>query len=473
MLPVRKYYLIFLLLVSSQLQAQFYDSGTIDSTSPDLSPPVRIADISISGNKKTKVHIILRELPFHSGDEFTEMVLGKKMLKAKERLVNMGLFHTVTVEASEVIPGEKNILITVRERWYVFPLPYLKHADREFNQWLFEKNASFDRVNYGVKVTHNNATGLNDKFRLWLVTGYTRQVSFGYDRLYIDKNLKWGINARFSYGQNRELSYNTIGDKQAFLKDERFIRNHLNTTIGFSYRPAIRTRHYFGVTFTRERISDTVMALNPDYFRNGRQEVGFPTFYYTVDYFNLDYNPYPTRGYAARISLSKSGVNHNTNLWQLHVKNTGYLNLSPKAFIELNGYGGIKLPFRQPYFSQRFLGYDDAFLQGYEYYVIDGAAGGYVKTTFAHELFDFSVRVPGKKKRVIERVPFKFYGKIYGNAGYVYNPNPGENELSNKVLFSGGVGIDIVTIYDVVVKLEWSFNHLGQNGLFLHRKTIF
>jgi hypothetical protein len=41
------------------------------------------------------------------------------------------------------------------------------------------------------------------------------------------------------------------------------------------------------------------------------------------------------------------------------------------------------------------------------------------------------------------------------------------------MLYSGGLGIDIITFYDVVIKLEWSFNQLGQNGLFLHRKTIF
>lgn len=70
-------------------------------------------------------------------------------------------------------------------------------------------------------------------------------------------------------------------------------------------------------------------------------------------------------------------------------------------------------------------------------------------------------------------IPFAVYGKVFGNSGYVYQPDPGENTLSNTMLWSGGIGIDIVTLYDVTIKLEWSFNSLGQNGLFLHRKTIF
>ena len=55
----------------------------------------------------------------------------------------------------------------------------------------------------------------------------------------------------------------------------------------------------------------------------------------------------------------------------------------------------------------------------------------------------------------------------------VYNPTPGFNNLNNKMLFSGGVGLDIVTIYDVSIKLDWSFNQLGQNGIYLHRTNNF
>ena len=62
---------------------------------------------------------------------------------------------------------------------------------------------------------------------------------------------------------------------------------------------------------------------------------------------------------------------------------------------------------------------------------------------------------------------------FFGNSGYIYNPQPGDNFLSNRMLYSGGLGIDILTSYDFTLKLEWTFNQLGQNGLFLHRKTIF
>jgi len=105
--------------------------------------------------------------------------------------------------------------------------------------------------------------------------------------------------------------------------------------------------------------------------------------------------------------------------------------------------------------------------------VVDGVAGGFLKTTLGREVLNFSIRIPPRKGKEAERIPVRIFGKIYGNSGYVYNPEPGENNLSNRLLNSAGIGIDILTFYDVTFRFEYSFNQLGQNGLYLHRKTIF
>ena len=278
----------------------------------------------------------------------------------------------------------------------------------------------------------------------------------------------------FSWGKNREVNYNTINDKQVFLNDhDKYVRRFMNGHISISYRPAINTRHSFGIGFSSEEVQDTIVALNPAYFKKGRNSIGYPSLFYTMSWFNLDYIPYPTKGYAAQVSISKNGLNSSVNLWQLHIKGLANWPLAPKTFLHLNVYGGIKLPFEQPWFNRRFLGYGDMYLQGYEYNVIDGVAGGFLKTTLSRELTRFLVRLPQGRKKDPVAVPFRIFGKIFNNTGYVYNPAEGENELSNRMLYTGGVGLDIVTLYDFTIKLEWSFNQLGQNGLFLHRKTIF
>lgn len=478
MLREKKYHLFFIamLMCCCSLQAQQSlietPEDTINANSSEL---IMVGDIVLTGNKKTKEAIILREIPFKTGEQLTLEALVKKFETARSQLMNTALFNAVIVAAENIEGTRINVVVDVNERWFLFPVPYFKPVDRNLNQWLVEQKADLGRVNYGLKFRYNNATGRNDKIRVSLVSGYTKQYSFSYERPYIDKKLMWGMKLSFATGKNREINYNTINDKQVFVKDgDRYIRSFTNASLDLTYRKAIRTRHSFGISYSSEQITDTIVKLNPTFFKTGHNSISFPSVYYSLSYFDLDYIPYPTKGYAAQASISKSGFNNIINVWQLNVKGLAVWPFSSKTYFSLNGYGGIKLPFKQPYFNQRFLGYGDIFMQGYEYFVIDGVAGGYLKTTLTRELLNFNIKTPaGKKGKEQQKIPVRIFGKVYGNAGYVHNPEPGENSLSNKMLYSGGFGIDILTFYDVTFKLEWTFNSLGQNGLFLHRKTIF
>ncbi|MGZ8553685.1 MAG: POTRA domain-containing protein [Chitinophagaceae bacterium] len=438
-------------------------------------PAVRVGNIFIEGNKKTRDIILLREIPFRSGDKYTLEELVKKFGIARRQLLNTTLFTEVIVAAKNIEGDQVDVLVEVKERWYIFPVPYFRPADRNLNQWIVEQNASLKRVNYGLKLFYNNPTGSHDKLRFSLASGYTRQIGFSYDRLYIDRKMKWGMKLGFNAGKNHEINYNTVNDKQVFLKDENdFVRKFTSGSVQLTYRKAIKTRHSFGIGYTTEVVADTIVRANPEYFKAGRNRISFPGISYSMSYYDLDYIPYPTKGYAAEVSIAKSGWDRQMNLWQLNIKGLGYWNLDDNLFFSVNMYGGIKLPFKQPYFNQRFLGYGDVYLQGFEYYVIDGAAGGYIKTALNKRLLNITFKTPPRKKgKDGQTLPIGIYGKVFGNAGYVYNENPGENSLSNTMLWSGGIGIDILTLYDITFKIEWSFNSLGQNGLFLHRKTIF
>lgn len=485
MVKEKRYYIGLLVAIAICLSS-FAQNDSINLPLPDSVPVIKkeaptnkdahfiIRTITVEGNRRTKTEIILRELPFKIGDGYTLQELVKKFETGRRQLMNTALFHEVVVALYNLRGYDVDVKIQVKERLYLFPVPYFKPVDRNLNQWLVEQKASLKRVNYGAKLLYNNVTGRNDKLRFWLISGYTRQLSFSYDRLYIDKKLKWGINMGLSLGNNKEINYNTVDDKQVFFKDNNnFVRKFFSSYAELTYRRAIRTRHRFGIAYSKESVADTVIKLNPDYFAGGRKKVEYPELYYIMTYYNLDYIPYPTKGYAAEINVSKKGINKAFNLWQFSAKGSGNWNTGKKSFVSLNALTAIKLPFSQPYFNQKLLGYSDAFLQGYEYYVIDGTAAAYLKATYTRKLVEFSFHLPGTKKIAPKNVPVKIYGKVFGNTGYIYNPKPGNNSLSNQTLVSSGFGLDVVTIYDFILKLEWSFNQLGQNGLFLHRKTIF
>src|SRR5574339_375225 len=288
-------------------------------TAPDNSFTVR--EIDVSGNKKTKRSIILREIPFESGEVYPLSELVKKFEQARKQLLNTALFHEVVVALKKFEGNNVDILIAVKERWYLFPVPYIKFVDRNINQWIVEQNADLNRINYGLKLLYNNVTGRNDKLNLYLINGYTKKISLNYDRPYIDKRMKWGINTSMAIGRNREINYNTINDKQVFFKDTfNFVRSFFRASVGATYRPAIKTRHYFGASYTIEKVTDTIVALNPGYFTDERKRISFPEFYYIMNYMDVDYNPYPLKGYMAEIYFAKRGLTNVINMWLLSAK---------------------------------------------------------------------------------------------------------------------------------------------------------
>jgi hypothetical protein len=57
--------------------------------------------------------------------------------------------------------------------------------------------------------------------------------------------------------------------------------------------------------------------------------------------------------------------------------------------------------------------------------------------------------------------------------GYSYDKEDFVSRLNNKFLGSAGVGVDIVTFYDLQIRIEYSLNQLGQKRLFLHNEKGF
>jgi hypothetical protein len=72
-----------------------------------------------------------------------------------------------------------------------------------------------------------------------------------------------------------------------------------------------------------------------------------------------------------------------------------------------------------------------------------------------------------------DRIPFRIYATAFSDGGYAYNENFYAHSLVNRLLYTAGFGIDIVTFYDLTFRFDYSFNQLGQNGLFLHIRNDF
>jgi len=443
------------------------------SSFADSSAQFIIKHIIISGNKRTREETILRELSFREGEAFLLNELVDKFAETKKQLMNTGLFRSVVVSLNSLRGYDVYVSIAVEERWYIYPIPFIKVVDRNFNEWIVKQGMNLNRVNYGIKLTHNNTTGRNDRLELYFVNGFTKQVAIRYNNLFLDRDMKWAMGFNVGWGKNHEVAYNTVNDKQvAYKNNNEFVHSFLHAGMEVSYRRAIKTKHTFGVSYKYDNVDDTLFHLNPLYAAQ-QKVVRYPELNYTMRHNNVDFIPYPRDGYIAEIGVTKKGFTKDVNLWQLTTKASAYWPLSHKYYFNLRLAGVVKAPFKQSYITRHLLGYSDLYMQGYEYNVIDGVLGGYGKAVMARQLLNTAVRIPSQKIDRLNHMPIAVYAKVYANAGYVYDPTPGYNQLKNRMLYSSGVGLDFVLLTNFVFKLEYSVNGFGQKGLYLHHRDHF
>lgn len=463
---------VFTLKIFAQSNTSSFNKLQINNSTND-SVFYTIGSITIKGNKRTKDYIVLREVPFKINNKLKPHELTTKLELARNQIMNTTLFVDAMAYVTNLSNDTVFINIDLKERWYIFPIPYFNLVDRNFNQWLNEQNASLERVNYGLKFFHNNASGRNDKLTFDIITGYSQQLQFNYANPYADKSLKHGFSVGFGYVRQKEINYNSVNNKQIFIKTNNFVRDGFRSLLTYSYRPDSKYRFYVSLGLNQDKVSDTVLKLNPNYFPIYTNKLTYPTLAFMLQYFNVDYIPFPKKGFLYQINLFNRGFNSKANLFQLSIKTTNIFPLLKNSFLNVHTNSILKLGDAKSFFNQSLMGYHEVNLRSLESYVIDGMAGFVANNTLYQKLFKFIFKNPLKIKGH-ERIPFHFYAKLFTDFGYAHNKYAAiDNPLANKFLYTAGAGIDITTIYDFVFRIEYGLNQLGKTSLGLRIKGEF
>lgn len=432
-----------------------------------------VRNVIISGNKKTRTPFIVRELSTVPGDTIRLKDLSKTLEACRRQLMNTTLFLTVIANVKNWEGNSADLVFEVWERWYLLAFPIFKLADRNFNQWWVEQGKSLDRVNIGVRGSHSNLTGRNDGLDGVVQIGYTQQLAFTYALPYFDKSFHNGLGITFAYSRNRELNDSSSMNKQQFYRqdDNRFLREVFSFGFSYAYRRAINTRHEVLLTYNMEKVSDSVALHAPSYLGPGRRRVQYMDLLYRITYTNADSWIYPLKGISLQGEVEKLGFVpfNDVDHWKIRGKVTRYWQLFPRTYGALGIRGQAKFPADQPYMNQKAMGYQEDYLRGLEYFVVDGTSFFIIKSTLRREIYSFNVKLPWIPER-FNTIPVRLLLKAYSDAGYTYSRRSGNGFLSNTMLYTWGVGLDIVSFYDSCVRLEYSINQLGQKGLFLHTK---
>lgn len=438
----------------------------------NLDTVVTIKHIIVTGNKVTRWPIILRELSITENGQLNLDSLQAVVTENKLRIANMALFNDIDIGIGVINDKEINWYISVKERWYIIPEVSVGLIDRNFNVWWVEQHHDLNRINFTLSGIDNNFRGNLEYLKVTAQGGYTKKLGIIYRRPYLNERQKGGFGFTFMYYQMSQTYYNAINNKLAFVGNYGGppLLTQYEGTLSYLYRGGYATKHIFQVSYKAFNAADTVLAENRNFFANGSKQLRLLEFYYRVSYNRVDNWGYPLKGFKlVSISTVRKGLEGFNFQATTNIETGIFRNPLPKWYVSGIFRGRIMLPENQPYVFLGGLGNMSDYVRGYEYFIINGSHYGILRFDLKRELINHTFRnIP---IRYFTSLPIRVYPKIFCDAGYIKNNTDIPNPLAGTLLYSIGAGIDLVTFYDFKISMEFAYNHLKQNGLYLHTNS--
>tara|TARA_B100000287_G_scaffold418966_1_gene456593 strand:+ start:35 stop:1429 length:1395 start_codon:yes stop_codon:yes gene_type:complete len=458
----KKIALIIFVLVASQIKAQ-----------------KNITSITINGNAKTKKEVIIRELSFNTNTTYTQKDLQEKVETSKNNLINLKLFNFVEISSTDK-NNNVEISINVIEKWYIWPYPILELSDRNFNSWWEEFSESnysdFSRLNYGVFFNLENFRGRNELLKLKLRKGFKEHFLLEYQTPYFNKSKTLGLNLAFNLFRRKKTFYNTLNNQLIYYENQKkYTSEDYSIELKFKYRKAIHNTHNLKITAFNTLVSDSIVFKNPKYLNNNKSSGSYLRTSYEFTNDHRDYTIYPLNGHLIHLKLRKynaltSPVNH------LELLGRTEKHFTIKDVISIGSSFNFKLSSdeEQPYFAQKGFGFQE-YVRGYEYYVIDGQNYWVSRTALKYALIKkYNFNIPYVKMKQFKKSHHSIYLGFFSDIGYICDDyNAITNPLQREILWGKGIALDYITYYDQILRIEYSTNHLGEKGVFLHFSNPF
>jgi hypothetical protein len=94
----------------------------------------------------------------------------------------------------------------------------------------------------------------------------------------------------------------------------------------------------------------------------------------------------------------------------------------------------------------------------------------YFRGNIKYELVKPKVRKPkkGNKESKFKNIQYAFYINFFSDVAYMKDDftTEMENPLNNDLLYSWGLGLDLISYYDLVFRFEYAFTSIGTSGFF-------
>lgn len=436
-----------------------------------------VVGFEVSGNKVTKERIIIREMSFVLGDTLLKMDLIPELQRSRVNLLNTSLFNFVIMDVRH-LPGNKIIVeISVTERWYIWPIPILDYVERNFSEFI--KNWEWDRLVYGVWLKWDNFRGRNDQLAAKVKFGYLNEYALSYDLPNLGKKQQHRLSSGFSINQMNEVNVSTVNNSPVYVQGpENPAQIRGNAFFRYAFRRKLYSTHYLRMDYNHFTVTDFIADINPNYLGYGATSTNYFSLLYEFDYDVRDSKIYPLEGFNIKLTARQTGLGFVPSFPYSYASLTGVLMYHQKLANRLYYYntykGRLTADKRLPHILNKALGYSE-WLSAYEPYVLDGSDFFITKFNLKVQLVKpRNSTLPLIKMKQFNKFHYAIYVNAFADMGYVNNEFPAPtNTMVNLLQFSGGVGLDLVTYYDLVVRVDFAINRYGEYGFFFHLNTPF
>ena len=471
----------------SQLYAQNKD-GEVHFPDSINVPYITIKEVTITGNKLTRNHIIIRELDFRIGDSLFLFQKGKrinfrekrfvqddsselhlKMKFSRENIINTNLFLTVDLTLEQINGSNYRLQIDVNERhyWWLFPVPKLNAPN--FNEWIRKPDLS--DLSIGLFFSHNNLWGLSHQGSVIGFVGKSWAIGLGYYIPWIGKGEKIGLSIIAGYANLYTLEYGSSENKRQMLYASNSLQE-LKGIATFTIRPGLYNYSTVRLSGDYVVISDSAFKLDSNYLAGKKKTNSSVSLYADYYYDSRNSKSYPLKGNLLRIFIDKKGIgvlSKDVDLFYYGIDFHFYQTISRKFYMAEMVKAVNQAGQRAPYYYQQNMEGSNNFIRGYDLYTLKGDQIYYFRSNFKYELIKPSLKKvePGKEKSKFKALQYAFYLNAIADCGYVVNKFSINNPYDNKMLFSWGLGLDFVSYYDLVLRFEYAFTSIGTNGFFV------
>ncbi len=436
-----------------------------------------VSSITISGNKISKEKVILKELTFKTGDSIRQNAIDEHFIRSRDNLLNTSLFNFVYFSFEDSENSGIDVSISVIERWYIWPAPIFEHAERNLGAFIHDPD--WKRINYGGQVMWYNFNGRREQLKLKLRFGYKEQFEILYDKPNFGKQQKHGISFAVNHTRQHEVNIKSLENKPVYLRnDNSYLLEVFNPYIIYSFRSSLYSRHNVSLSWIglKYRDSETHLAyIGLPYGQNP----GWITGEYAYKYDFRDSKAYPLNGnsfsfiYRQREAILPEGEGISKSSILLNATHHGFI--SKRLFYNEALRMQLSKDIYEPKVYRSGLGYGP-YLRGYELFVIDGNSYALLLNNLKYCLMQpKSYQLGYIPWSQFNPVHFSMYGNLFFDMAYVkgkYYSNDG-NDYVNRFLYTLGIGLDMVSYYDQVIRFEVSINREGQPGFFIHSELPF